>query len=145
MTDLTELVAKLKAENLTLIAAKGSTQIVSEEKGIARVLRLLEESTDFLEGADVADKIVGKAAAMLFIKAKVGRLYALTLSEQAQRCLAEHGICVRYERLVPYIQNRAGTDICPMEKAVMALSDPEAAFRALSAAVVAMKNSGVQG
>ncbi|NLK40182.1 MAG: DUF1893 domain-containing protein [Clostridiales bacterium] len=139
MINLPKLANRLKTENLTLIASKGQEIIISKEKGIARVLSLLNKAPDLLYGALVVDKIVGKAAALLFIKAGIAGLYALTLSKPALECLNEHGIPLQYETLVPHIKNRTGSDICPMEKAVMTISDPDTAYTALRTAVNAIK------
>ena len=76
----------------------------------------------------VADTVVGKAAALLFVKCKIKCVYAETLSEKGERILRLYGLDFEYGTLAKCIINRAGTDICPMEKAVEDTDDPEEAY-----------------
>ena len=71
---------------------------------------------------------MGKAAALLFVKCKIKRVFAKTLSEHAKRVLELYGVYYEYETLTPKIINRDGTDICPMEKAVFGTDDVEEAY-----------------
>ena len=84
-----------------------------------------------LSGFAAADKIVGKAAAMLFVLADVKAVYAPVMSETAKEILMQHGIDAEYDQLTDQIINRAGTDLCPMEKAVREIADPQEAFYAI--------------
>lgn len=84
-----------------------------------------------LEGYSVADLVVGKAAALLFVKCGIKNVFAKTLSENGKKILERFGIDYEYETLAEKIINRSGTDICPMEKAVANTDDPEKAFKIL--------------
>ena len=91
-----------------------------------------------LTGGDVggwsaADRIVGKAAAMLYVLLGVGEVHAEVMSEDALSLLAAHGISAECEVRSRTIKNRAGTDSCPMEKAVGGIADPAAAACAIGA------------
>ena len=88
------------------------------------MLSFLEQGLD-LEGYSVADRAVGKAAAMLFLKAKIKAVYSYVMTRTALSILERHGIEVRYERLTDVILNRTETDLCPMEKAVKDISDDD--------------------
>lgn len=81
-----------------------------------------------LSGYSVADLVVGKAAAMLFIKSGIKEVFAKTLSESGKKILENNGIYYEYETLTEKIINRAGTDVCPMEKAVKGTDDIEKAY-----------------
>lgn len=97
-------------------------------------MQLLTADPGFLSGAFAADKIVGKAAALLFILGKVTSIYAGVVSRPALDVFSAHGVSAQYGRVVSNIINRDKTGICPMEQAVLDIFDPEEAFLALCAA-----------
>lgn len=122
-TDLQRAVAALK-QGHTIAFCKNREIITSDERGIAPTLTLLRQGKD-LRGYSVADKIVGRAAAMLFVKAGIVSVYAVTLSQGAKALLESHKIPTQYETLTQKIINRRGDGICPMEKAVEDIGDDE--------------------
>ena len=87
--------------------------------------------------------IVGKAA-MLFVKAGVVRVHGKVMSEAGKRFLESHGIACTYDTLTERIINRAGDDICPMEKAVADINDAEAGYSALKRRIEEMRASRPQ-
>ena len=91
------------------------------------MMDFIAEGVD-LAGYSVADVVVGKAAALLFVKCGIKRVYAKILSEKGKRILQLYGLDCEYETLTKSIINRAGTDICPMEKAVLNTDDSEEAY-----------------
>lgn len=118
----------------TCVLADGAGHVIrSERRGIAPMMLLFEqmESPKLPEGFCAADKIVGKAAAMLFVRAGLSGVYAEVLSKDGKDYLESHGIPVEYETLSDKIVNRKGDDICPMEKCVAPYSDPEEGYLAL--------------
>lgn len=120
----------LTDNNYTCVLCKGSIVYTSCERGIAPMMRLISDSVD-LSGFSAADKIIGKAAAILFALAGVSEVYADVLSEKAVEILIKHGIKFSYGTLTDNIQNRKGDGICPMEHTVADMSDLKAAFYAL--------------
>ena len=80
-----------------------------------------------LVGATVADRVIGRGAALLLVLGKVERVYASLISSQAVEVFQEAGIRVDYDKMVPNIINRDGSDICPVEKLTMSITDPEVA------------------
>lgn len=125
MTDV-EL-AKQHLAGHTICLCKDGAFLYSECRGIAPMIRFMEARMD-LSGYSAADLVVGKAAALLFVKAGVTAVYARTLSQGAAQILERHGIPYTCDILTEKIMNRAGTDICPMEKAVADTQDCEAAY-----------------
>ncbi len=121
-------VKELKERNLSLIAFNGSNRYESDETGIKPILMGLEKDALFFKDMEVYDKIIGKAAAMLFIYGKVKSVFGIVMSRSAQKMLESHGIEYGYETLVDSIINRKGTDICPMEKVVMDIDDIDEAY-----------------
>lgn len=94
------------------------------------MIRFIAEKRD-LQGYSVADVIVGKAAAMLFIKAEIAEVYAEVMSEPGYSFLKEHAIPCSYATLTKRIINRKGDGICPMEEAVVGIHDVEQGYLAL--------------
>lgn len=81
----------------------------------------------------MADTVVGKAVATLFVYANINSVYATMISKPAYDYLKQHDVDVFYKTIVPNILNRDKTDICPMEKAVQNIEDPDIAYETLKA------------
>jgi len=128
MTTMTDLqTAKENLSSHTICLCKDGNCTFSDKKGIAPIIDLIESGAD-LQGYSVADLIVGKAAAMLYARCKIVNVFAKTLSKSGKDILEKYGIYYEYETLTERIINRQGTDICPMEKAVLDTNDLDEAF-----------------
>ena len=125
---------KLLAGGASCALVKGEKYYVSERSGIAPMLEFIAKGID-LNGFSAADKIVGKAAAMLFVKAGVKEVYAEVLSEAGKKFLESHGINVSFGTLTGRIINRAGTGQCPMDECVAGIYDLDQGYAALKAKV----------
>ncbi|MBQ2427241.1 MAG: DUF1893 domain-containing protein [Ruminococcus sp.] len=110
-----------------VVCAKDSVH-VSEESGLASLLSLVGEDTWI--GAAAADKVVGKAAAMLFVLLRVKSLYAEVITETAKAVLEAQGIECVYGTLVERLIDADGK-VCPSELAVENVVDPSDAPAAL--------------
>lgn len=130
MTDIEKAKHLLTQSNATLVLCHGDETVISEKRGIAPMLDFISEKR-VLNGFSAADKIVGKAAAMLFVLAGIKKVYAEVLSEAAVEVLSENGIEYSYGVLTERIINRKGTGICPMEQTVENISVPMQAYDAL--------------
>ena len=128
MTDL--LVAKENLAGHTICLCKDGKCIFGDKHGIASMMEFVANGVD-LDGFFVADVVVGKAAAMLFVKCGIRSVFAKTLSKAGKKFLEEHGVPCQYEVLVEKIINRAGTDICPMEKTVLDAEDVQEGYELL--------------
>ncbi len=117
---------------------KSGEWFTADGRGIAPVLKLMAERGD-LSGHSAADVIVGKAAAMLFIKAGISAVHGRVMSEAGKKYLEERGIPCTWDTLTGKIINRAGTDVCPMEKTVADIEDAELGYKALCAKVIEMQ------
>lgn len=116
MAEMTELTERLRRERCSCVVANRMSVRTFRERGVRDLLRLLREEPEALRGASVADKVVGKGAAALMALGGVREVYALVMSRKALELLDREGVKVDYETLVDIIINRAGTDICPVEK-----------------------------
>lgn len=136
MTDLQTAVMNLGGHSVCL--CKSGEWFTADGRGIAPVLKLMAERGD-LSGHSAADIIVGKAAAMLFIKAGISAVHGRVMSEAGKKYLEERGIPCTWDTLTEKIINRAGTDVCPMEKTVADIEDAELGYKALRAKVIEMQ------
>lgn len=138
MTDLE--IAKTNLAGHTICLCKDGNILFSQSHGIAPMMNFIADDVDLL-GYCVADLVVGKAAAMLFVKCGIKQVFAKTLSQSGKKMLETHGIPCECEILAEKIINRAGTDICPMEKAVIDTDDINEAYAILQRALQQVNNA----
>lgn len=127
-TDLDK--AKKLLDGHTIVLCRGDQTIVSDKRGVSPMIDLIKDGRDVC-GWSVADVVVGKAAAMLFVKTKMTAVYAKTISKDALAYLEAHGIPCAYSDLTDQINNRDGNGRCPMETAVLTIDDPETGYLAI--------------
>lgn len=117
-------------EEYTCAACRAGESFASEEHGVRPLMRWLNEGTD-LSGASAADRIVGKAAAFLYVLLGVRTVYAPLMS------VPRAGNAVRSRHRGDRGRSRAGHPqphghgLLPMESAVWDISDPHEAKAAL--------------
>ena len=132
--------AKEALENggCTCVFCSGSSLISSTERGLRPLLARLNAG-ESLQGFAAADKVVGKAPAMLYVLLKPESVYAPVMSRAALQLLQQNGIEAAYGQLTDGILNRAGTGSCPMEAAVQGIDAPEKALEAIRQAIARMQ------
>ena len=130
MTDL-DKAKELLLKGYTCVLVKGEDILTSQKAGIAPMIDILNEGID-MQNFSVADKIVGRAAAFLLVKAKISAVYGEVLSKGGKSVLEDHGISCEYGELVDNIINRKKTGICPMEETVQNAENCEEAFLLLN-------------
>lgn len=106
----------------------GGGELTYNERGVKTLLSLQSGS---LAGAFVADRVVGKAAAMLMVHGGAIEVYAEVISAPALEVLRRHKIVCLYGEVVPNIINRDKTGICPMEQTVLDVDDIAKAYKLL--------------
>lgn len=133
MSDLEEAKSRLLANSSSLVIVK-DRKVVFEtgQSGVGGFLSAIKElGRERLCGASVADRIVGRAAALLCVYCSVKAAYAIVLSEGGKKVLEENDVAFKFENLVPTILNRQKTGACPFERLVSAVSDAEEAYERL--------------
>lgn len=111
-----ELITQLHALQCSCIIRNNGTTRTFHERGVKDLHRLLMQEPEILSGASLADKVVGKGAAALMIAGGVAWVYTDVISQAAMELFEQSRVEVQYGEIVPNIINRAGTDICPVEK-----------------------------
>ena len=140
MTDLEIAIQNLDGHSICL--CRNGNFFTDDGRGISPMMRFIEEGKE-LDGYSAADVIVGKAAAMLFVKSGIVSVYGKVMSEGGKACLEEHAIPYSYDVLTKQIINRQQTDICPMEKAVSDIDDVETGYTALKTRLDELKKGHV--
>ena len=122
------ILTKLKDGKYSILASNG---YYSFDRGIKPIMDKLNENINYFKGLEVADKVVGKASAILLSLSGIKKVVCITLSKSAKKVLDEHNIAYEYEELTDVIINHKGDDVCPMEKAVLDVDDFEKAYQIL--------------
>jgi hypothetical protein len=129
--NIEEMKALLNTDDIVCVLSKGDQVLTSNLKGIRPWIKWLRECPEVIEDAVVVDKVVGKAAAMLMIVAKIKKLYTPMMSESALDYLSEQNIDFTYDTTVPYIVNNEKDGLCPMEQTVMNTEDAQQGYQQL--------------
>jgi len=134
MSDLDIAKSRLYEEDLTLAIVKnGEVLFETRSHRISGFLGAIEKLGDALEGAAVADRVAGKAIALLCVYAKISDVYAEVLSKKAKAVFEENGIRHEWKELVANILNLNKSRVCPFEKVAAEISDPKDAYKAFKA------------
>jgi len=143
MEDLEIAKEHLKDEGTTLTIVKGK-QIIFDtaSHGISGFLKAIEELGEGLNGASAADKIVGKAVALLCFYAGIDGVYASVMSREAKKLFEESGIHAEWDELVGNILSNCKPATCPFEKLATEITDPSEAYKKLKALQDSLEQRG---
>ncbi len=108
-------------------------------EGVAELLESVEALGDAIHGASLADKIVGKAVAMVVRSAGIQAVYSPLVSQAACDALAADQITLEFDRQVPLILNKRNDGPCPMERLTLPIHEPQLAVSALKEFVRTLK------
>ena len=97
MTDIITAKNILSQQNATFVAVKNEEIYISHKRGVTPIIEKIDENSAFFSGATVADKVTGKAAAMLLVKYGVKELHTGVISRNALSFLADKNITVTYD------------------------------------------------
>ncbi|MGB9666157.1 MAG: DUF1893 domain-containing protein [Candidatus Cryosericum sp.] len=136
MTENERLVqAEVRKGQTTLCAARdGKLVYRSSGRGIADLLQVIAtQSGTELQSLDWGDKLIGRAAALLFVLLRPASVFGLTMSAAAEDVLRQAGVSFAHDEVIPEIRNRDNTGPCPMEAATVGVTDPVLALQILTA------------
>ncbi len=123
----------------TLCAQKAQRLFVSHERGIAPIMRQLAREPLYFQDCVIVDRVIGKAAAMLYHRSQAAYIHACLMSEGAKTYLQRHHIAFSYDELCPYIINRTHDGMCPMEACVLDTEDADKAYQALKEKLASLR------
>ncbi len=129
MNDLEKAKTQLTQKQLTLVIVKnGEILFETQFHRISGFLTAIEQLGKNLENASIADKVVGKAVALLCVYARVKAVYAETLSSEAKSLFEENGVPYEWKEMVETILDDKKQDMCPFEKEATNITDPKEAY-----------------
>jgi len=132
MTDLQLAKQKLNGDSLAFVIVKDGTVLrTGTRDGIGELIETIDALGEQARGAALADKIVGKAVAMVARTTQMRAVYSPLMSQAACDALARDQIAFEYDRLVPLILNKRSDGPCPMERLTLPIDDPGQAVAAL--------------
>ncbi len=113
--ELQEAVDCLEKEGCSCVIRNDNQVRIGRARGVYDLYKFYTEEPQVMFGSVVADRVVGKGAAAVMVLGGVRMLHTKVISETALQLLREASVDTRYDTLVPYIINRAGTGMCPLE------------------------------
>lgn len=135
MQDLQLAKKQLYGQQLTLVIVKGGQVLFqTDSHKISGFIKAIEKLGTQLNDAAVADRVAGKALALLCVYAGISEVYAEVLSKNAQSVFEEYKIGVHYKELVDNVLDLNKDSVCPFEKVAAGIVNPKdsyGAFRAL--------------
>lgn len=128
----TDPLRRLEEEGLSVLVLQGGMVAYSSyQAGVRPLLELVDWFPAGLDGAIVADRVVGGCAAAVFAHLHVHRVLALIGSVAAAQTLHSYSIEHDFRQLVPDIRNRNNSDSCPFERLSRAHPEPSALINAM--------------
>ena len=114
--------------NYTCVLYDGTNTYTSNQRGVRPLIDFLN-SKDSFSDFFAADKVVGAGAAHLYVLLGVQSVWANVISTSAKKILKTNNIQVFFEKEVPYIINRTGDGVCPIEDCVNGICDSSLALQ----------------
>jgi hypothetical protein len=118
---------------MNLLIFRGHDLIYSSsDRGVSPLLGAIEEvGLEGLKGVLTADRIVGRAAALLNVYMGASAVHALVISAGAEELFKGHGVAFDFVEETDMVKDVDGVLFCPFERLVQGISDPEVAFIAI--------------
>jgi hypothetical protein len=140
MQDLEIAKKQLYDKQLTLAIAKnGQVLFQTDSHRISGFIHAIDTLGTQLNGASIADRVAGKALALLCIYAGIREVYAEVLSRKAKALFEENDVACQWEQLVDNVLDLNKTGMCPFEKFAAEISDPKDSYSAFKGLLEKMK------
>lgn len=112
-----------------LVFRDGEVIFSSGSRGVAPLVEAVDAfGREGLKGVVTADRIVGRAAALLNVYMGAMEVHAVLISAGAEEVLGSHGVGFEFREETDAIKMRDGVVFCPFERLVLGVSDPEEAY-----------------
>ena len=121
---------KLVETGMNLLVFSGEEVVYSsDKKGITPLIEAIEViGGEGLGDIITADRIVGKAAALLNVYLGAREVHAMLISAGAKGLLLERGVLFEFREETDAIKMKDGVIFCPFERMVQDVSDPVEAY-----------------
>lgn len=134
-----DIINLLHSGGYSCVIRNGTEIRTFTQRGVADLYNLLQHDSTFMNGACVADKVIGKAAATLMILGGVKHIYTDIISQSAFNLFQRTKVEVDFVRVVPYIENRDKSGWCPLEKLTFSAETPEEIFPLIREFITSLK------
>ena len=131
MPTLRKAIDELNFNEYSCVVLKNNELFHANGIGVKPIIQWLAIDINFFANTLVADKIIGKAAALLLILGKAKAVYGKVMSQGAIDILTKYNIHYEYGEKVEYIANRTNTGMCPLEQSVVDIDTPNEAYVAI--------------
>lgn len=135
------LVTEIKDGKSNCIIVQGDEILKFILPGVKTLMTILKENPEVLKDSIVFDKVVGKGAAALMILGEVSEIYAEIISENAINLLKTTDIKFRYNKKIPYIENKNKTGLCPIENLSLTSNEPTEIYKKIQCFLSAMNSN----
>ncbi len=141
MQDLEIAKKQLYEKNLTLVIVKNSIILFqTDSHRISGFIGAIEKIGDQLNGASAADRVAGKALALLCIYAGIRQIYAEVLSKKALTVFEDSKIMFKCKEIIDNVLDMEKAGVCPFEKVAADISDPKQSYAAFKTLLTNMKS-----
>jgi hypothetical protein len=142
MQDLEIAKKQLYNKNLTLAIVKnGIILFQTNSHRISGVIGAIEKLGIQLNGASAADRVAGKALALLCVYAGITQIYVEVLSRKARVVFEDNKIMFEYKELINDVLDTDKAGVCPFEKVAADISDPRESYATFKTLLAKMKPS----
>jgi hypothetical protein len=107
---------------------RGKDPFESRSNGLKDLFEPVNRLRTSLRNASIADQIVEKAAAFLFVYSRANSVFAVTISEKGPKFLEQNHVSAEFQNIVPNVPSKERTEVCPFEKMVLNCRDAKEAF-----------------
>jgi hypothetical protein len=140
MSDVAAARSILDAENLAFVIVRDQVVLArGAERGVSELFATIETLGANAKDASLADKVIGKAVALIAISAGIRAVSTPLASRSAERVLRAHGLAVTADAFVPEIMNRKRDALCPLEQLTHSIDDASMAVMKLREFFAAQK------
>ena len=115
---------ELNETDYSLIIVKDQqVKYKSKEESVGSIVGLFDNNPQLLKDSVVADKIIGRAVAMVCDLGDVNFCYGQIVSQGAVDIFNKNNLPYQAEKKVKVIKNKDNTDLCPIEKLTLNVED----------------------
>lgn len=110
-----QMLDMLNEQGLSLLVYNHDSLTTHANRGVQDLLQLISDQPERLQGAVVADKIIGKAAAAIMATGGVREVHTNIICTPAKKLFEQQGILIFATEEVPMILNRDRSSMCPID------------------------------
>jgi len=122
----------LLQDDYSIVVVKNNNILIKKKgEGIRPFLEVIKDLKEDIIDSVIADRILGKASALLCRYARVKGVYSPQATKTAIAILVMAGIPSQVDEMVSYIKNKRGDDVCPFEKMLKNIDSPTETYNIL--------------